>query len=114
MSSRRFYELEPEGVNCAIDAAGFRYTKGSLHKAERVMNLETDRSEVVNEALRAVCKFGTISLVADYAMTTTHFLVGALMEKGITLGGAGQAPVPKYWRELLEKIKMANSIQPSS
>jgi threonine dehydrogenase-like Zn-dependent dehydrogenase len=29
------YDLEPEGVNCAIDATGFRYTKRTLHKTER-------------------------------------------------------------------------------
>jgi threonine dehydrogenase-like Zn-dependent dehydrogenase len=28
-----------------------------------------------------------------------------LMEKGITLRGTGQAPVQKYWKDLLNKIK---------
>jgi threonine dehydrogenase-like Zn-dependent dehydrogenase len=99
------YELEPEGVNCAIDATGFRYAKTILHKAERALNLETDSSEVVNEAIRATRKFGHVSLVADYATTTNQFLVGALMEKGITCRGCGQAPVQKYWHQLLAKIE---------
>ena len=99
------YELEPEGVDCCIDVTAFRYTKGLLQKTERTMALETDSTEVVNEALRAVRKFGTIVLVADYAAHTNHFLIGALMEKGITLRGTGQAPVQKYWHELLEKLK---------
>jgi threonine dehydrogenase-like Zn-dependent dehydrogenase len=102
---KAIYELEPEGVDCCIDATAFRYTKGLLQKTERAMALETDSSEVVNEALRAVRKFGTIALVADYAAYTNHFLIGALMEKGITLRGTGQAPVQKYWHELLEKVK---------
>jgi threonine dehydrogenase-like Zn-dependent dehydrogenase len=117
------YRLEPEGVDCGIDAAAFRYTKGLLHTVQRAVGLETDSSEIVNEALRAVRKFGTIALVADYAALTNQFLIGALMvwqmlilhfvkntlipeqEKGITLRGTGQAPVQKYWKELLKKIE---------
>ena len=83
------YKLEPEGVNCAIDAAAFRYTKGWLQNFERSVSLETDSSEVVNEALRAVRKFGTMALVADYAALTNQFLIGALMEKCITFRGTG-------------------------
>lgn len=93
---KAIYELEPEGVNRAIAAAAFRYTKGLLQSAERALDLETDSNEVVNEALRAVRKFGTIALVADYAATTNHFLIGALMEKGVTLWGYGHAPVQRY------------------
>ncbi|KAI9781360.1 MAG: hypothetical protein M1816_002380 [Peltula sp. TS41687] len=99
------YRLEPDGVDCGIDAAAFRYTKSYLHTVQRAVGLETDSSEVVNEALRAVRKFGTISLVADYAATTNQFLIGALMEKGITLRGTGQAPVQRYWHELLRMLE---------
>lgn len=99
------YELEAEGVDCGIDAAAFRYTKGLLHGIQHAIGLETDSCEIPNEALRAVRKFGTISLVADYAAITNQFLIGALMEKGITLRGTGQAPVQKYWKELLGKIE---------
>jgi len=99
------YKLEPDGVDCGIDAAAFRYTKGLLHTVQRAVGLETDSSEIVNEALRAVRKFGTIALVADYAALTNQFLIGALMEKGITLRGTGQAPVQKYWKELLKRIE---------
>lgn len=99
------YKMEPEGVDCCIDAAAFRYTKGMLHKAERLLGLETDSSEIVNEMLRAVRKFGNICLIADYAAMTNHFLIGALMEKGVTLRGGGQAPVQKYWKQLLGKIE---------
>ncbi|KFA79683.1 hypothetical protein S40288_09070 [Stachybotrys chartarum IBT 40288] len=102
---KALYEKEPEGVNCCIDAAAFRYTKGALDTFERAVGLETDSSEISNEMLRAVRKFGNIALVADYAGTTNNFLIGALMEKGITLRGTGQAPVQKYWHELLKKIE---------
>jgi threonine dehydrogenase-like Zn-dependent dehydrogenase len=98
------YEFEPQGVDCCIDAAAFRYTKTLRNKAERLIGLETDSSEIPNETLRAVRKFGTVAVVADYAATTNQFLIGALMEKGITYRGCGQAPVQKYWHHLLEKI----------
>lgn len=77
----RIYELEPEGVDCSIDAAAFRYTKSILQTVQRAVGLETDQSEVVNEALRATRKFGNICLIADYAALTNGFLIGALMEK---------------------------------
>lgn len=101
----KIYEMEPDGVDCGIDAAAFRYTKGILHSVQRAVGIETDSSEIVNEALRAVRKFGHISLVADYAALTNQFLIGALMEKGITLRGTGQAPVQKYWKDLLKKVE---------
>lgn len=36
---------------------------------------------------------------------TNHFNIGSLMERGIRLIGNGQAPVHKYWGDLLDKIK---------
>ncbi|KAK5075653.1 hypothetical protein LTR24_010004 [Lithohypha guttulata] len=99
------YRLEPQGVDCCIDAAAFRYTKTLLQSAERLVGLETDSSEIPNETLRAVRKFGTIAIVADYAAMTNQFLIGALMEKGVTYRGCGQAPVQEYWHQLLEKIE---------
>jgi len=38
-------------------------------------------------------------------LKTNHFNVGALMERGVRLIGNGQAPVHKYWEELLKKIE---------
>lgn len=93
------------GVDCIIDAAGFRFTKGILHTVQRAVGLETDSSEILNEEIRAVRKFGTISLIADYAATTNGLNIGAIMEKGITLRGAGQCPVQKYWHDLLKKVQ---------
>lgn len=130
-------KMEPHGLDCAIDAVGFRYrlpklphprllfsaevnriltryAKGIVSKVQRAVGLETDTSETVNECLRAVRKFGTISLIAvrlpgqerlilffilltcpqAYAAFTNGFLIGALMQKGIKLQGAGQASPP--------------------
>lgn len=69
----KLLEQEPYGFDCCIDAAAFRYAKGMLHTIERAIGLETDTSEIANECLRAVKKFGHVSLVADYAAFTNHF-----------------------------------------
>jgi threonine dehydrogenase-like Zn-dependent dehydrogenase len=99
------YKIEKDGFDCCIDAAAFRYTKGIVHTVQRAIGLETDSSEILNEAIQAVRKFGTISLVADYAAFTNQFLIGGVMEKGVTLRGTGQCPVQKYWKDLLVKIE---------
>jgi len=52
--------------------------------------------------IKCVKKFGTISIIADYAGYANHFLIGGVMEKGIRLIGCGQAPTQKYWKDLLE------------
>lgn len=103
----KLLEMESYGWDCCIDAAAFRYAKGILHTIERAVGLETDTSEIANECLRAVKKFGHVSLIADYAAFTNHFNIGALMEKGITFRGAGQCPVQFYWKDLLKKLEVS-------
>ena len=66
--------------------------------------METDSPEVLNEAIRSVKKFGRISIIADYAAYTNGLLIGGIMEKGISLVGAGQCPAQKYADEVLGKI----------
>ena len=43
--------------------------------------------------------------IADMREQTNHFNAGSLMQRGIRLIGNGQAPVHKYWDELLQKIR---------
>ncbi|KAI9091711.1 chaperonin 10-like protein [Phlyctochytrium arcticum] len=102
---KKVFELVPKGLDRTIDCAAFRYTKSMLHKVQRAVGLETDTSEIVNEQIRAVKKFGTVALIADYAGTANGFLIGAVMEKGIRLIGCGQAPVQRYIPECMEMIQ---------
>lgn len=44
-------------------------------------------------------------------MQCNHFNIGSLMETGIRLIGNGQAPVQKYWKDLLKYIQQ-DKIQP--
>ncbi|KAI8577127.1 hypothetical protein K450DRAFT_253770 [Umbelopsis ramanniana AG] len=103
--SAKINELVPGGLDRAIDCAGFRYAKSIVHKVERTLGMETDSSEVVNEMIRSTKKFGTIALIADYAAYTNHFLIGAVMEKGLRLVGCGQAPIQRHWDTCLSHIQ---------
>ncbi|KAI1293191.1 hypothetical protein EDD11_008496 [Mortierella claussenii] len=102
--SAKINELVPDGLDRAIDCAGFRYAKSILHKVERAVGLETDTSEVINEMIRSTKKFGTMALIADYSAYTNHLLIGGIMEKGLRLIGCGQAPIQRHWDECLQHI----------
>ncbi|KAG0231424.1 hypothetical protein BGW42_000251 [Actinomortierella wolfii] len=103
--SAKINEMMPHGLDVTIDCAGFRYAKSFLHKVERTVGLETDTSEVLNEMIRSTRKFGTISVIADYAAYTNHFLIGGIMEKGLRVIGCGQAPIQRYWSQCLNHIE---------
>lgn len=101
------------GVDVSFDAAGFRYSKSFLHKAMQMLQLETDTPETLNEAIRATRKRGRISVIADYIGTCSGFLIGALMEKGITLKGNGQAPVQRYMDKVLNEYVVPGKFDPT-
>jgi threonine dehydrogenase-like Zn-dependent dehydrogenase len=52
-------------------------------------------------------------LIADYAGLTNHFNIGAVMEKGISLIGGGQAPVQKYWKMLMDDYIVTGKFDPT-
>lgn len=54
-----------------------------LHKVQKMLMLETDVPETINEMLLAVKKMGRCGLIAVYAGLANGVNVGALMEKGI-------------------------------
>ncbi|KAJ6572755.1 GroES-like protein [Mycena vulgaris] len=109
---KRIQELVPGGLDRAIDCGTFHEPKTLLHKVEKTLMLETDVSETVNEMITATRKMGSCGIIAAYSGYTNHFNIGALMEKGIRLIGHGQAPVHKYWHELLAMIE-AGKIDPT-
>jgi threonine dehydrogenase-like Zn-dependent dehydrogenase len=97
----KIYEMVDIGLDVAIDCGTFHEPKTLLHKIEKALMLETDVSEIHNEMLKSVRKMGRCGIIAAYAGFTNHFNIGALMEKGIRFIGNGQAPVQKYWEEIL-------------
>jgi threonine dehydrogenase-like Zn-dependent dehydrogenase len=71
----------PDGLDKAIDATGFRYTKSMTQTVQRMLGIATDSSDMsvespirpylkltdhsVNECILSVRKFGTVALIAD-------------------------------------------------
>lgn len=114
------------GPDVALECAAGEYAKGWAHWLEMAVGAETDTSEIINEMVEGVRNYGRCGITGIYvgyvsqsllAFTfeissadclppqTNHFNVGSLMERGIRLIGNGQAPVHKYWEELLEQIQ---------
>jgi len=96
--------MVPGGPDVCIDAVGFRFPKSLLHKFQRALRLESDAPQVLDEAILSVRKAGTVAIVGDYYAYANQFHIGAFMEKGLTMRG-GQAPVQRYWKELLGYIE---------
>jgi threonine dehydrogenase-like Zn-dependent dehydrogenase len=102
--TQRLKELFPRGLDVCIDAVGFRYTKGFVHSLEKSLKMETDSPEILNECILAAKKAGKVSIVGDYFAWANQFLIGAMMEKGLTMRGS-QVHVQRYWKQLLQWIQ---------
>ena len=88
------------------------FVKGYLHAFEIAIGLENDTSEILNEMITCVRPYGRIGITGVYAGFTNHFNIGAIMETGIRLIGNGQAPVQKYWHEILNDYIIPGKIDP--
>ncbi|KAK7429055.1 hypothetical protein QQZ08_004462 [Neonectria magnoliae] len=93
------------GPDAAIECAAGEYAKGWVHWLEISLGAETDTSEIINEMIEGVRNYGRCGVTGVYVGYTNHFNVGSLMQRGIRLIGNGQAPVHKYWNELLAMIQ---------
>ncbi|KAK0708632.1 chaperonin 10-like protein [Lasiosphaeris hirsuta] len=96
---------EGRGPDVAIECAAGEYAKGWMHWLEMQLGAETDTSEILNEMVESVRNYGRAGVTGVYVGYTNHFNIGSLMQRGIRLIGNGQAPVHKYWEELLQKIR---------
>ncbi|OCH95821.1 GroES-like protein [Obba rivulosa] len=110
---KRLQELCPGGLDVALDCGSFHQPKTVLHKVEKALMLETDVSEIANEMIVSVKKMGKCGVIAVYAGFTNHFNIGALMEKGVRFIGNGQAPVHKYWKEILNDYIIPGKFDPT-
>ncbi|GAB5036858.1 Hypothetical protein NocV09_05100270 [Nannochloropsis oceanica] len=97
-------EILPHGPDVAIECVGFHYASTFLHRAEMTLGLETDPADMMNEIFTTVRKGGRVSVVGVYVGHVNHFNFGCFMEKGLTMK-AGQTPVQRYWKMLLEKVE---------
>jgi len=97
-------QIVPEGVDCSIEACGFRFATTLKHKVERGLGLETDTSDLLNECMLSTKKFGHVSVIGDYVGMTNHFAIGTLMFKHLTMR-SGQCPCQLYFDEVLEHLQ---------
>lgn len=102
--SSRLKELVPEGVDCSIEAAGFRYDMSFFHKLQRAVALETDTPEILLECFKATRPYGVVSIIDDYIGTANQFPVGFIMMKHLKVL-SGQCPCQKYFPYVLEKLQ---------
>jgi len=93
------------GPDVAIECAAGEYAKGWAHWLEMAVGAETDTSEILNEMVEGVRNYGRTGITGVYVGYTNHFNIGSVMQRGIRVIGNGQAPVLKYWEELLEQIR---------
>jgi len=109
---KRLAELVPGGIDVALDCGTFHEPKTLLHKAQKMLMLETDSPETANEMIMATKKGGRVGVIAVYSGFTNNFNIGALMEKGIRFIGNGQAPVHLYWEEILNDYIIPGKFDP--
>lgn len=63
-------KMTDKGVDCALECAAGEYAKGIGHKIEMMMGLENDTSEILNEMILSVKKFGSIGITGVYTGCT--------------------------------------------
>lgn len=98
-----------DAVGCEAHAAG---SPGAIYDKVKAATVKrTNRIHALREIIRCCRKAGTISIVGVYIGLADKFPLGPLMNKGITLK-AGQTPVQRYMRPLLEKVR-SGDIDPS-
>lgn len=103
------------GPDACIDAVGMEaHTPGVIGMYDRVkqaMMLQSDRPNVLRQAIRACRKGGTVSVAGVYGGFDDKIPLGAFVNKALTLK-TGQTHVQHYWRSLLDRIEK-DEIDPS-
>ncbi|AVH70702.1 zinc-dependent alcohol dehydrogenase [Nostoc sp. 'Lobaria pulmonaria (5183) cyanobiont'] len=103
------------GPDSVMDAVGMEAhglgLEGFYDKAKQAVRLETDRPNVLRQAIVACRKGGTVSVPGVYTGFVDKIPMGAFMNKGLTMK-TGQTHVHRYLRPLLDHVQNGN-IDPS-
>jgi threonine dehydrogenase-like Zn-dependent dehydrogenase len=70
--STELRKMVDKGVDVALDCAAGEYAKSLLHKAQIAVGLENDTSEMLNEMILSVKKFGTVGITGVYTGCEYH------------------------------------------
>jgi threonine dehydrogenase-like Zn-dependent dehydrogenase len=103
------------GPDAVMDAVGMEAhgmgLEGFYDKAMQAVKMETDRPNVLRQAIVACRKGGTVSVPGVYTGFVDKMPMGAFMNKGLTMK-TGQTHVHRYLRPLLERVQKGE-IDPS-
>ncbi len=95
------------GPDSCIDAVGMEaHGTGLQHfydRTKQALMLETDRPQVLREAIYAVRKGGTVSVPGVYLGMVDKFPIGLVMNKALTIK-SGQTHMQKYMKPLLNMV----------
>ncbi|HEY0791519.1 MAG TPA: zinc-binding dehydrogenase, partial [Chthoniobacterales bacterium] len=95
------------GPDSCLDAVGLEAhgfgIEGVYDKVKHTLRQETDRPNVLRQAITACRKGGTVSLAGVYGGFVDKIPMGAAFNKGLTLH-MGQTHVHRYLHPLLDKI----------
>jgi threonine dehydrogenase-like Zn-dependent dehydrogenase len=89
--------IQPHGLDCGIEASGFRSTNTPKHAAMRSIGLERDSGDTVYAVIKATKKAGHVALIGDFFFNTNDFPIGMMMEKGLTVRGGQLAAQKVRW-----------------
>ena len=96
------------GPDAVIDAVGLEAHGFAIDNmidiAKQKVGIGADRASALKQAILAVRKGGRVSVPGVYGGLTDKFVIGAFMEKGLTMK-TGQTHVQRYLKPLLEKIQ---------
>ncbi|HEY9629948.1 MAG TPA: zinc-dependent alcohol dehydrogenase [Coleofasciculaceae cyanobacterium] len=103
------------GPDSVMDAVGMEAhgmgLEGFYDKAMQAVRMETDRPNVLRQAIVACRKGGTVSVPGVYTGFVDKIPMGAFMNKGLTMK-TGQTHVHRYLQPLTERIQKGE-IDPS-
>lgn len=88
------------GADVCVDAVGMEADRTILDKVSNVMHGQAGSIKVFNNAVSAVRRGGTVTVVGVYGMPYDNFPLGQIFDKGITLA-FGQALVHRYIDDLI-------------
>ena len=96
------------GPDSCMDAVGMEAhgmgLEGFYDQVKQAVRLETDRPNVLRQAIVACRKGGTVSVPGVYTGFVDKIPMGAFMNKGLTMK-TGQTHIHKYLRPLLDRIQ---------
>jgi threonine dehydrogenase-like Zn-dependent dehydrogenase len=96
------------GPDHCIDAVGLEAHSYSpmyaYDRAKQIAMLETDRPIALRQAITACRSGGTVAVIGVYGGLLDKFPMGTVVNRSLTIK-AGQAPVQRYMRRLLDRIQ---------